>query len=247
MTIAHNVLSQIAILLGEYQTAEQHGRQGLNLAKVVNNLWSMTYSLVNLGDVALAQGQHQEAREQFLASKQIREQLQDQRGLAVCLNRLGDAGKAMGQAEEAVAVYRQSLSIYRNIGNKWGIAYSNGRLGWAMLQLGREGAAADYFSHSLSGALAIEAEAVALDALTGIAAVLIQRGPTDGSNTASLLWQMLRFVEKHPRSIEGVKKQAADLLSHLPDTPLDAAVGDQFTQLSEAAIRALGRNEFDAP
>ena len=54
MGIALNILSQIAFRQGNLELAQQYGRESLAIVTELENRWSVSFSLENLGRVAYA-------------------------------------------------------------------------------------------------------------------------------------------------------------------------------------------------
>lgn len=191
IAIAKTILAQIADMQGEYLDARRLCQEGLVIDRAIGNRWGIAYGLMKLGTVASALQDYQQAWTCFEEVKTIRESLGDARGIALCLNHLGDMALALSNAAEASHLYQSSLKMFKAIGNQWGVADSLTRLGYSALNTNEHAHAAAHFHEALRIALRTQAIPKVLEALVGIALLLLEEKPSQAQSLAAL-------VQQHP-------------------------------------------------
>lgn len=215
MIIANNILGQVAYSLGNYQEARRYFQESLAMGDR-GNRWSMAFALINLGTVAYALGDYHEAQARFQEGLSTREALGDARGTALCLNHLGDTAEALHDYTEARRLYQRSLALFQEIGNYWGIASALSRLGYNALAIDDPDSARAYFLEALRAALKAQAPPRMLDALVGIATLLIGHDPERSLSLAT-------FVRQHPSATQRSKDRAAQVCRRLALPPLETS------------------------
>ena len=205
IAIAKNILSQIAYAQEQYQDARRYCQESLALSRDIGNRWSMAFSLTYLGEVAYTLGNYPEAQARFQESLAIREAMGDARGIATCLNHLGDTAVARRSYAEAGRYYQAALANFREIGNQWSVAASLARLGHLALVQTDTDTAWTYFQEALRVADEVQATPQILDALIGIAALLIAEEGEQARHLATIVW-------RHPETRKESRDRAADLL-----------------------------------
>ncbi|GIK38497.1 MAG: transcriptional activator [Chloroflexota bacterium] len=228
LTIALNILGQVAYLEGDYSRSRQVCQESLALKQGIGDRRGMTFSLNNLGQVAYTLGEYPEAKAFFEESLTICQEIGDRRGIALCLNYLGDVVQMMAEYPGAQQLYEESLSIFKEIGNQWGAISARTKLGYVASQLDDVQTARDYFGEALQMALNIQAIPGALDALVGLASLLIKAG---GAEREQAL-EILALALSHPASSRDNQDRAARLL---------AGVEPQFPTGTIKAVRARGQ------
>jgi tetratricopeptide (TPR) repeat protein len=180
----------------------------------------MTFSLNNLGQVAYTLGEYPEAKDLFQESLTICQEMGDRRGIALCLSFLGDVVQMMGEYQGAKQLYQESSAIFKEIGNQWGSVFSSAKLGYVTCELGDYQAAGDYFGQSLKMALDIQAMPSVMDALVGLASLLIKTGDAEQEQVL----EILALALSHPASSRDIQDRAARLLAELqPRLPAGVA------------------------
>jgi hypothetical protein len=115
-------------------------------------------------------------------------------------------------------LYQDSLAIFKEIGNQWGVIAARTKLGYVVAELGETEAAREYFSDSLQLALDIQAMPGMMDALVGLASLLINSG--DAGREQAL--EILALVLSHPASSRDNQDRSARLLAELePQLPAE--------------------------
>ncbi|MBE7555297.1 MAG: tetratricopeptide repeat protein [Anaerolineales bacterium] len=227
LSIALNILGQVAYLKGDYSRSRQLCQESLALKQGIGDRRGMTFSLNNLGQVAYALGEYPEAKAFFEESLTICQEIGDRRGIALCLSYLGDVVQMMAEYQGAKQLYQESLSIFKEIGNQWGAISARTKLGY-VTSLDDIQTARDYFSEALKVALNIQAIPGALDALVGLASLLIKTG---GAEREQAL-EILALALSHPASSRDNQDRAARLL---------AEVEPQFSAATVKAVRTRGQ------
>lgn len=227
LTIALNILGQVAYLEGDYSQSRQLCQESLALKQGIGDRRGMTFSLNNLGQVAYALGEYPEAKAFFEESLAICQEIGDRRGIALCLSYLGDVVQMMAEYQGAKQLYKESLSIFKEIGNQWGAISARTKLGY-VTSLDDIQTARDYFSEALKMALNIQAIPGALDALVGLASLLVKAG---GAEREQAL-EILALALSHPASSRDNQDRAARLL---------AEVEPQLSAGTVKAVRTRGQ------
>ena len=124
------LMSRVYTFLGNYAEAEQHARQGLDLAQAVNDQPVYAYALNRLGVIVWRQGVYAESRTLQQASLAIYQTLDDKRGMALALNDLAIASWEDDDQAAAQAAFAESLKLARAIGDSAAEARALGNLGY---------------------------------------------------------------------------------------------------------------------
>jgi tetratricopeptide (TPR) repeat protein len=148
--------------------------------------------LNNLGTLFAKQGQYEQAQQYFEQSLQLRREIGDQYGVATSLNNLGAIARYFGAYEEARRYVEESLALHTEIAHRPGSVFCLDNLGYITLAQEDFAAAWRYFRMALQEAMEVKAIILILDALTGIAGLLIQSG---GYPRAA---QLLGLALNHP-------------------------------------------------
>lgn len=211
LTIALNILSQVAFLEGDYEQARRLGQESLALKQQIGDRRGMTFSLNSLGQVAYALLEYPQAKAIFEESLAICQDIGDRRGIALCLSYLGDVVQMMAEYQDAKQLYQESLSIFKEIGNQWGAISARTKLGYVTSQLADTQTARDYFNEALKMAMNIQAIPGALDALVGLASLLIKAGDAEREQVL----EILALALGHPASSRDNQDRATRLLTEL--------------------------------
>ncbi|HEX6387025.1 MAG TPA: tetratricopeptide repeat protein, partial [Anaerolineae bacterium] len=237
VAVAKNILSQIAYAQDQYPEARRSCQEALAIGREIGNRWSMAFSLTYLGEVAYALGDYREARLRFQEGLAIREAMGDARGIATCLNHLGDTATALESYAEAHRYYQASLAIFRQIGNQRSVAASLTRLGQVALARNDLDAGREYFQEALRTAYDVQAARPILDALVGIASLLLEAEPEQGLTLATLVWQ-------HPETSKESQEQAGDLLLQLTGQLPAEAVANLDDKLADVVETFLYQEQL---
>jgi len=195
--------------LGEFKEAYRLLQKSLEANRAIGDPWGIANSLNNLGLVADILGQATEARGLFRESLAICKQLGDRYGMANALNNLGYLAQAQGEKAQAKRNYQESLALYREIGSRWGVANVVANLGGASLALGEDGEAERHYYQALKTAKEVNALPIAMEALVGIAMLMIRRGNHERAI------ELLGFAQAQDVTDKEVKDRSSGLLKEL--------------------------------
>lgn len=239
IALALSNLGTLASDRGDYAEAKRLYLESLTIKRQLGDQYGIASSLNNLGYVIACLGEYAEAKRLHRDSLAIKREIGDQRGVAYSLSNLGDVAERVGDPEEARQLFHDSLRLRRQIGDRWGAAYSLNRLGAVAEVLGDGEAAREYFHEALRGALEIKAAPICLDALVGLAGLLIK-----DENRAQAT-ELLSFVRRHPAIGNQTREQVDTLLAEIElNLPTEALVaarrrGESAT-LEEIAAKSAG-------
>lgn len=234
--IALTVLGQVAYLKGEYTQAKQLCEESLTLKWKTGDRRGITFSLNLLGQVAHTSGEYLEAKRFFQESLVISQAIGDDRGVALCLNYLGDVVQMLAEYQGAKQLFQESLTIFKEIGNQWGVISTQIKLGYVAEMLEENAVAKGYFKDALALALEIQAVPLLLDALAGLALLMI----TEGNSDQEFVLELLALILNHPASSQDTRDRAARLLAELePQLPVQAQLGQPAKTLEALVVKLL--------
>jgi tetratricopeptide (TPR) repeat protein len=156
-------------------------------------------------------------------------------GVAVVLDYLGRAYHHEGNYVEAVTQFRTSLKISREIGNTWDIVRVLSHLGHALLDAGDSVQAYACFEEVSHLSRLTETHTALLDALIGMARLLVLQG----NDTQGRI--IIHLVQQHPASHYMTRNRARWLLATLPDQPEPTAI-DYLADPSTADLVQFARD-----
>jgi len=178
----------------------------------------MAMALQNLGLVAYYRGEFAEARRSYLESLSLCDEIGDRHGKAVALANLGETAHAMGEHEQARRFLMEALSIHREDGDRASVAGSLSALGSVAREMGDRKEARRHLQEALRVAVEVDLLPVAMEALTGLAALLADAG--EGEKAL----EVLAFVTGHPATEKRTAEQARALAEEVAATLPSAAV-----------------------
>jgi predicted ATPase/DNA-binding SARP family transcriptional activator len=115
-------LGVLARRRGDWETAAQHFRQSLTLARLAGNDWGESNVLYELGVQAWRSGAYPQAEQWFARCLEGYRRLGDTEGEAVALEGLVGATLFSGQVEQALVHLRHSYALYEHLPDPLGIA-----------------------------------------------------------------------------------------------------------------------------
>ena len=174
-------------LSGEYQEARTRLQTAITIFREVGDRRILAVSLQFFGEVLRKLGDNAEAQGCLYESLEISKTFGDRWISGLSLNQLGLVFKAKGDFEEAARLFRESLAQLREIKEFWGMLQALNNLGAVYLALGAYPEARSAFCESLSIAGNEQILPEALDALIGIAYILMQEGDFEGALALVLL------------------------------------------------------------
>ncbi|MHB8627190.1 MAG: helix-turn-helix transcriptional regulator [Aggregatilineales bacterium] len=242
------LLSEIAIQVGDYQSAKQLGEECLDIQwQLVQQgdrwgVWDQTFVLANLGRIAGLSGDYVEAKRLLQDAIVAAEKVAAHDGIADARNILGNVELATHAYQDAKQTFGENLVFQKNIDYPRGEMVSLVGLGEATRGLGDYAEARQYFSAALNLAMQIRGTPSALDALTGIADLLMHQ-----QNWEPAL-QLLAFVLRHRATSHDTKRRAqslfAQLQAQLPSKVVAAAIERGKSDQLDAVVRALLDNQL---
>lgn len=244
------ILGLTAQAQGQYATAKDLMQQSFGPFRETDDQLMIAAALGFIAPVLLALGERTQARQRLQESLEILRSLGYSWGLALCFNHLGLLADLTQETErmEAHRLHQESLAIFTELGDRRSIALSLNYLGQVAAAAGRAACpeAKQHYLAALQMAIEVQVTPIALAALTGLAALLIDLPPieetkADPIETQARAAEYLSLVLHHPASQYETKDRAARLLaeleSHLPP-PVSAAARARGQNRSLEAVAA---------
>jgi tetratricopeptide (TPR) repeat protein len=233
--LALSVLGQIAEAQGQLRQAADVYAQLIARSRAAANQLVLGINLGHLASVSHAYGKCEEAHTLFRQSLDMLKSLHYSVGVAVVLDYLGRAYHHEGNYVEAVTQFRTSLKISREIGNTWDIVRVLSHLGHALLDAGDSVQAYACFEEVSHLSRLTETHTALLDALIGMARLLVLQG----NDTQGRI--IIHLVQQHPASHYMTRNRARWLLATLPDQPEPTAI-DYLADPSTADLVQFARD-----
>jgi predicted ATPase/DNA-binding CsgD family transcriptional regulator len=133
---ALNLLSEIALHMGQMAEATARADQALATAQAAGDGWNEGYALGTRAAIAARAGQLIQAHQLATASVSVMRRIDQQWGVARALVGLGDLARLRGHQGEAHSRYVEALAILHEIGARQEIARCVAGLGRVALDLG---------------------------------------------------------------------------------------------------------------
>ena len=190
--LAQGNIGVAKLALGEYQEARTWLQTANMTFREVGDRRILAVSLQFFGEVLRNLGDNADAQACLYESLEISKIFGDRWISGLSLNQLGLVFKARGEYEEAARLFRESLAHLREIKEFWGMLQALNNLGGVYVALGAYPEARSAFCESLSIAGNEQILPEALDALIGIACILMQEGDFKGALALVL------FAINHP-------------------------------------------------
>lgn len=111
-------LGTVARERGEYEAAQEHHADALELFREIGDRGGEAISLKNLGIVAFYRSEFDTAREYYERSLDLAEEIDARRTQADCLNNLGGIAWKQGAYDRAREYLERSLSLSRELGDE---------------------------------------------------------------------------------------------------------------------------------
>jgi tetratricopeptide (TPR) repeat protein len=143
-------LSDIAVVMGEYQYAKQMIQENLPLFWQASTRRSRVLFLMTLGDIDCKLGAFSEAKQYFEEALTLCQELNYRINTGVAFVSLGRVAYGMGHYEEAVSLIQESQHIFEETRHRWGISFTHTHLGRVLTVMGRFSEAREHFLASLS-------------------------------------------------------------------------------------------------
>ena len=188
---AYNNLGLVAFEKGEYPSANQYWQKSLNVFRDLGYQKEVSDLLNNIALVNYNQQKLEESESYFQESLTLRKRLDDEEGVAQSLGNLSMVFLEQGRYEEALDFQTRSLEQKRPLGNQYRLVYGLNYLGFIYLKL-EQHQALPAFHEALTIAQSINAQALMLTALVGIAEIHWQQ------ENHQRAFELAGLVESHP-------------------------------------------------
>ncbi len=204
-----NDLGNIAYEFGDYSKARRLYQESLVLYKEIGDRWGIAGRLNNLGNVSSRLKEYAKARQLYRESLVISKQVGNRRGAARCLTNLGLIAELLDEYAEAEQLHQASIAAFKEIGDQWQAANGLNNLGFAFCALGEYQRAKKCFHQALETAMDTHSVHLALEALVGIATLLVKEGEKEQA------LELVAYTLDHPALCREVRHRAEHLLSGL--------------------------------
>jgi len=228
LSFSYNNLGRVLGALGAYEESKQLQEEALTIVQEIGDQDGVAFCLNKLGVVARCRGAYPEAKQLGTESLALFKEMRGRRGIASALSNLGRIAYLQGEYTEAADLLQESLTIRREIGYHRGVGESLAYLGQLNVAQDEPQKGKKFLLEALQTALDIQARAIALDVLTGLAELLIKE---EESEQAA---ELLALVRHHPASEQETKDRAKDIL-----TTMQVHVGESEKTLAEVAAQML--------
>jgi predicted ATPase/class 3 adenylate cyclase len=213
----------------------------LTVAKRLGGPLLEAYALSKLGIHADAEERYEDAMGLHVRANALFDSVGDRGGAGYTLSRASMSAFGMGDYSEALRLGRAGYEAFSEVSHRWGMIAALCRIGFPALALGEWEEASQCFSDALERAHASAAISLELLALSGIGAMLAERG--DPMRAATMLTFALGH-EQLPAAYGFPARPALDRLeAELPEEELaaarDAASTTTVEQLVEDARQAV--------
>lgn len=226
LAFAQNLRGTLAHRLGDYEAARTHLEASLQLRRQLGDQHGTAVALNNLGNLANTQEDFEAARRYYEESQLIFKEINHKPGRAATLGNAGVVAMRLGDLAEARNLHEESLVLKQALGNRRSICISLINLGEVHCLLSERDASRRAFHEALRLSMAIQAQPLALDALVGLATLLLQDEQTEEAAN------LLQIAYHHSASSSETQEKARQQLEAL-------AVGvGEYTEVDLAEVVA---------
>ena len=210
-------LGMTASANSEYERAEKYFQEVLKISKETHNRRGVSWSLLGLGQLSHVQDDYAQAEGYFADALDISKEIGYQLSVFVNLHDLGHNALLLGDYKMAHECFEEAFVLAENSGNQiWkGSAYID--FGNLALALENTQEARDKYHSALEIGLNAQDEALCLDSLAGLAALL----NTTGDNEQAV--ELAVLAVNHPNIDMITREKTKKLLEEL-DTSLSQKV-----------------------
>jgi DNA-binding SARP family transcriptional activator len=156
--------------------AEKMFAESLSIFRATGCSEGMTDCRKNIGNIFMIQGEYTPALEAYEDCLSVYRINGDMEKIACVLSNIGLLEESRGHHAEAIRLHLESLDYYREIDKPWDIGNRLVNLGFAYLGNGELQQAESSFLEALKKIITIQAAALILEALVGLAAVMARKG-----------------------------------------------------------------------
>lgn len=242
MALAHGNIGVAKRALGEYPEARSRHQIANAIFRESGDNRIRAISLQFLGEVLRNLGEYAQARDCLHESLELSKLFGDRWISGLSLNQLGLVFKAQGEYEEAARLFGEALGLLREIDEYWSLLQALNNLGAVDLILGAYPEARSAYCESLIIAGNDPILPEALDALIGIAQILMKEEDIKGALGLVLLvinHSLLRVESK--TGAERIYKAAKALLPQQQIEAVEAWKNEVTLQQAIAEVEQTGR------
>ncbi|MFF9486968.1 BTAD domain-containing putative transcriptional regulator [Streptomyces sp. NPDC014676] len=147
---ARTVLTDVLLVSGRIQQAEEEARMAMELADSVQDAAASSWVANNRGLICLHQHRYSAGKALFDQAIEGFRATGNRAGEASALSNLSRAQLGMGNITEAVEIARHGLAVYLEMGRTMRLANGHFAVGVALAKAGRHNEALDQFSEAVS-------------------------------------------------------------------------------------------------
>ena len=206
-------LGQTAEAVGRYRAAQTYYKQAVDLRDYVGDAGDIAMCLMFLTRVTLALGDGQDAKGYLRELQVFCENSANQITRGCYEYACGELAQRQGRLEAAETHYRQSVEIMRSTRRRVVALLALLSLGQVYRLLGDDLRAEAHFREGLHEAWQRSAKGPALEAISGIAAILARQRKWERA------LEIVTLVQMHPASSWRAKQQAEELQNELREVP----------------------------
>jgi tetratricopeptide (TPR) repeat protein len=242
-------LGELSIVEGRLDDAEQHFRGALAIVRDIDEQRHLVLGTLGLGRVAWQRGDMQSAHQHLTESLAHARANGIRQGIVQCLNVRARLALGRDQMLDAERFGQESVALAAELGNHYALGVAELVLGRVALALKQFGDARRAIAASFTRLHATGARPAALDALTGLAELLMTAGARQPAGERAA--ELLAFVVTHPSAWHETRELAArclDVLAvRLPEPALSASRARGAALTLDAPADAFLRSLGEAP
>lgn len=199
------------LMQDETENAYERMRFAVGEWRAIGDPRFTAFALNFLSFSAFKLGLYSEARRALEESIALNRSVGDRWGLGSAYRGLGLIAQAQGEHTRALNDLQQSQGVFTELGARWDIARVLTEMGRSVFALGDDREAERIWRGALRLSTEIQATAVGLEALTGLAALRARHGDL---KTA---YEWLLVILDHPATYQEIKNRASRLRNQLAD------------------------------
>lgn len=131
-----NDLGWLQLKMGHFETALDHLKDAIPLARQAKDTLRLGYIHDNIGGIYRRQGKYDQALRYHKQALPYYQQLRNERSIAICLNNIGLTYKQLSLFDRAIEYYERSLEIRKKLDNVDLMASIHSNIGGLYRQLG---------------------------------------------------------------------------------------------------------------
>lgn len=233
-----DILGVVARHEGRLAEAKPLLQASLRIHELIGDQFGLARSYNHLGNCAVAENAFDDAFAFFTRAMEICREIDYRFILPYLLNSLGIVTGHLNKYAESQKYYRESLALFQELGDQFGEGMAFDNLGHISEKMGDDFTAAGYFRDAIRLGLAMESQALILDAVGGIAKVSAK------SDNITEALELAGLVLRHPGCRVETKQNLESVLDicrlSLAEDRITAILsGGQEQSLTETAAAIL--------